>query len=372
MNTKIVTLLIAGLLTGAANAQYIGTLPPNIEGAFNFTTDNERFATHTLGVGAVTSTGFGVRYTDSTGKGRDTEVVTGTYRYTNGAPAAVKLPNLTMDTHLRTQSINAVYVHVDEDYSITGSVGVAAVEGSVRGTNLVVGSSSHANTELVADVDVRLIMTDSLTLSIIGQRAVVETAGNAVSTAIAGDTIMANTLAMDVDLQLSEHLSTYARVGGTRFTGAAENTRWFVNSKTAYAIIPEHGISIYGRVRYQTNTTIYENVCREVSETATTVLGGCVMAPYFSPKEQWTVQPGIQIRQVHNGLVYTGALEYGRQWITTDATVGSNAYGWQLGVQTQPGKRTGTTFGVNLFGTNTTGSSDYRWFGLYSWMKVPF
>lgn len=370
MKMKIVTVVILAALSASSYAQYVGTLPPNAEVGFNYTTDSDKFTTNAWVVGAAISNGVGIQYGESRARGKDVTLL------------SIDKVDEKVNTVQQSKNIRLTYVNIGEDHDFHGSVGIKRTDSTVSGAGV---QSSDSHDALVAEADLRLIMTDSLSVGITASRDVVDTAMNAASGSADGvvltnangttvvqsvGLVIVDTAAVDLDLQLSDNLSTYAQVGLSHFSN--NNDRLFVHSKTTYTILPEYGVSLYARIKYQQDSN--PTAGRQCSDAAVGWL--CVSPSYFSPDQRYSVLPGIQIRQAHDGLVYTASAEVGKQWTTVIGdTASATIYSWQLGVQTQPGKRTGNTFGVNLFGTNASqlsGSPNYHWYGLYSWMKVPF
>lgn len=418
MKKTIIATCLA-LFAASASAQYIGTLPPNIDTTFNVTTDSDHFTTVYGAVGMAVESGWGVRYGEGYNSGKDLALVTGgansqsSVVFSNGdsiTTTAAHNISSKFSASQTSHAIQATYANVGENHNFYGAVGIKRITSNMVGevTDTVTATTTTSispspsvvtsNTQrvslpftrertqdvVVADVELKLILTDSLTVGLSASRDVVETAANAASgslvgyTVVIGDTTVQNpnitpvivdTAAADLDLQLSDNLSTYAQVGVAHFSN--DNDRLFVHSKTTYTILPEYGVSVYARLKYQHDSN--PTAGRQCVGDAIWL---CVTPSYFSPDQRYSVLPGIQIRQAYNGLVYTASAEAGKQWTTVAGdTSAATIYSWQLGVQTQPGKRYGTTFGVNLFGTNanTNSSSDkYHWYGLYSWLKVPF
>lgn len=396
MKMKIMVAAILAAISTSSVAQYVGTLPPNIEAGFNYTTDSDKFTTNAWNVGAAVSNGVGIRYGEQRSRGINTTVVTTTDRQLiDPGTVSISQDQYGFDVTQTSRELRLTFVHVDEDFEVRGSVGPKNVISSARFNKksnttttapLVVsppsdpvyvqssafvqgGSLTDTHTTLVADAELRLILTDSLTVSASLSRDTVDTA-TAVALSAAGTLTMVDTASVDMDLQLSDNLSTYLQMGVSHFSDS--NNRMFVQSKTTYTILPEYGVSVYARLKYQHDSDPRTgNTCGEAKSS-----WQCAVPPYYSPDQRYSASPGIQIRQAHDGLVYTASAEVGKQWTTVVGdTSTATIYSWQLGIQTQPGKRTGNTFGVNLFGTNASqlsGSPNYHWYGLYSWMKVPF
>lgn len=368
-----------------AQAQYMGTLPPDAEAGFTYTTDSDKFTTSTVFIGGAAESGWGARYTFGQGQGNKASLGTrGVYDSTTNSVTNTQV----RPDHLKytSQTLQLTYVNIGENYDFHAAIGprqTTAATGVTFGGDSV--SVNNTSTEIVGDLNLRLTMTDSLTLGVTAARSVVDSVGNTVINSINNDTlreiggksVTSSTLAVDMDLQLTETLSMYKQVGVTHFSN--DNNRWFFNTKTTYDIIPEYGVSVYLRGKYQHDNHPSTGECVDTTSQAELSAAKeswfCPVAPYFSPHWRLGLLPGIQIRKPYAGLVYTAAVEYGKQWTNTDSTtVGENAYGWQLGVQTSPGRKTGTTFAVNLLGSNMSprgGGGDYKWYGLYSWIKVP-
>lgn len=368
-------LLLATLVAASfsAHAQYMGTVPPNAELGFNYTTDSDKFNTRYGWVGASASNGWGVRYGVGHGSGNDATV--GTVLFYNRVPPEKQ--NITSTSGFNTQVLQATYVNIGENHDFQGAFGVKRVNSTATLDGVVYNDTQDV---LVGTAELKLVMTDTLTIGGTVTRDVVETSGNTVYAAIPGSysNTTATTVALDMDLQLSDNLSIFAQVGETFFSNANERT--FVHTKTTYAVLPEYGVSVFGRVKYQydTNPTDLTGDKCYNNDIAGTVNDGWVCptaVPYFSPEQRFTVAPGVQYRKPFAGMVFTGSVEYGKQWTTVQSdTTSTNIHSWSLGLQTSPGKKTGVTFGATVFGTNaniTGNSGDYNWYGLYSWIKVP-
>ena len=202
---------------------------------------------------------------------------------------------------------------------------------------------------IAAEGELRLTMTDSLTIGINAATDVVQSEKSIQN----GITFTA--VGFDVDLQMTDHLGLVAVVSETYFSDG--NNRITLKAKLNYEVLPEYGISVYYRLKEQ----------RDMSPG---------LGNYYSPDQLTEHALGLALRKPNSGLVYTAFIDYGSQRThTADGIDNKPIYTWQLGAQTQPGKRYGTTFGTFITGSNTSainsGAAGYRWLGFSSWIKVP-
>lgn len=368
--TLIASLL--GMLSLAAHAQYIGTVPPNADVKFSYTEDTDKFKFLNTWIGAAHESGFGARigYFRYDGRLLNGSALGAYYPATN-----VYVPNESTgaDSSVKAQgeTFQLTYVNIGENHNFHGAIGVKNVQHS---TDVKVspkanaqydedpaayvrnqltsngGQLSGTNQYVVADAELRLTMTDSLTIGLSAATDVVESARSLQT----GTTYLYT--GGDVDLLLDDNLSLNVAVGNIHFSD--NNDRLFLKTKTTWTFLPEYGLSAFVKTKTQSDSNP----------------GG---TNYFSPDSLNSGTLGLQIRKAYDGLVYTAAIEHGREWAkTVDGSQNTNPiYVWSLGVQTYPGKKTGTTFGVTLIGSNTSISgsgTNYNWYNLNSWMKVPF
>ena len=306
MKKILIAILAAVSLT--ANAQYMGTVPPNVDVRFNYSEDTDHFRAVTTWAGAAHESGFGARL--------------GYSRYESPTTSA------------NSEFGQITYMNLGENHSFQGAIGSRGV-----------GSNDY----LIADAELKLTMTDSLTLGLSVATDVVESA-NSLQTGTSYVYV-----AGDMDLLLDENLNLNVIVGNIHFTD--DNDRQFIKSKLTWTFIPEYGVSTYLRLKAQQDSRA----------------GG---TNYYSPENLTQEALGLQIRKPYTGLVYTAAVEYGYEQATLFGYSSNNPiYLWTLGVQTSPGRKTGLTYGVSLTGSNTSfrdgASSAYNWYGLTSWIKVP-
>lgn len=348
MKMKIMVAAILAATSTSSMAQFVGTAPSFVEGRLSYTLDSDKFESRSMSIGAAVSTN------DTDGVGL--RVTTSSY----DAPAKSTDGSVGKMTG-SSQSVQLVGIRLEEDYTFHGAFGVKQSSAHANAGSV---SQEGSDTTIVFDGELRLIMTDSLTIGLTVSRDNIESLGGLLN----GTT--ATTVGGDIDLQLTDNLNLGVAAGNTHFSDS--NDRQYFRTKLTYTFWPEHGVSAYVRTRNQWDSNphnIQQYVCGG---------SGCDNpTSYFSPASRYDQSIGLQLRKAYRGLVYTAAAEVGDQH-TTDVEGTKSAdtiYMWQLGVQTQPGKRTGTTYGVNAVGTNTsmrTYSDHYRWFGIYSWMKVPF
>ena len=292
----------------SASAQYIGTYPPNAEVGFIATQDTEHFNSQTFYVGTAISNGLGLRVGYSHYAGQDLS-------------ASSSFTQLT-------------YMNVGENHDFHGSFGARA------------GGQDN----IKADAELRLIMTDSVSVGVDFETDIVES-----TKAIQTGTTFAS-IGGDIDVLLSENLNLNASYHKVFFSDS--NDRQIVKSKLTWTFYPEQGLSTYVRTKNQWDS----------SPGSTN---------YFSPEKSELIAGGLQIRKFLNGLVYTAGADFGSERITTlGGDVNTNpVYTWTLGIQTSPGKKTGITYGVTFISSNASitasAGENYNWYGLYSYVKVP-
>ncbi len=346
-------------LSGLANAQYIGTAPPNAEFSIFYSKDSDKTYIRQTTVGASHSSGLGFQI--------------GEYKFqsqlvsANGAVA------------------QATYAILEDNYEFYGRFGVRQVSHSTnllkagdkladtiinRSTGLSasdisdirrdatawaaesissVGNVSGTSQYISADAELRLTMTDSLSIGL-----------NAATDLVQSEKSIQNGITYvfvgaDVDLQMSDRLSLVVVASETFFSDA--NNRTTFKGKVIYDVFPEYSIATYYRLKAQ-----YDSMPGNGN--------------YFSPDRLFENAVGISFRKPINGIVYNAFLDYGNQSVLfSGETTYKPIYTWQLGAQTQPGKRFGNTFGVFITGSNTSSinaiNSGYRWVGINSWVKVP-
>ena len=309
-----VLIALLAIVSQGAFAQYQGTLPPNAEAGFYATQDSEKFSSQTLYVGAAIANGLGARLGYSNYSGPD---FTATSTNSNSTFAQL------------------TYVNVGENHDFHGAVGTR-----------INGQSENTK----AEAELHLVMTDSLTFGLNAATDIVESAN-----AIRNDVTYVS-VGADTDLLLDENLNLNLAYTTVMFSDG--NDRQAFKTKLTWTFYPEQGLSAYVRTKNQ-----WDNSPGSIN--------------YFSPEKVEQVAMGLQIRKPHEGLVYTAGFDFGNERITTlGGDVNTNPiYTWNLGVQTSPGKKFGNTFGVSLISSNASitaaGGSNYSWYGLYSWVKVP-
>lgn len=377
MKMKIITCIIASLISSGAMAQYMGTVPPNADVRFMYSQDTDDFRADTGWIGAAHESGIGARVGASRYSGKQSlgssVVWDGDGNKTPGT--------ITNKFSVNSEFVQLTYVDLGEDHSFHGAFGVRTV-GTISNhldmqftdptINTSVNGGNGPSQHIIADAELKLVMTDSLTLGITAATDVVES----VRSLQTGTTYVY--VAGDMDLLLDENLNLNVIAGDVHYSD--NNDRLFIKTKLTWTFIPEYGLSTYLRTKSQTDT----------NPQSTTTITGETDSPtggywygfnrpvnYYSPQYLNQAAVGLQLRVPHSGLVYTAGVDFGHEWATLkDGTSTDNpVYSWQLGIQTSPGRKTGTTYGVSVTGSNSSirgSGGDYNWYGLNSWMKVPF
>lgn len=393
MKKIIAAMALAFGLAGTAHAQYMGTMPPNADTRIFYSQDSDNFKVLHTWVGAAHESGFGARVGYSRYEGtQEFRSVNGYYGYYSSADESVN--RFGVDPYVSNNKFTAdgavfqlTYVNVGENHDFHGAIGVRktdyrtdtknAENANVKveqtaaslanqyakngnevwsgtwtpdGVQTLTSSDVNGSRDtLVADAELKLIMTDRFTIGAAVATDLVESARS-----IQTGTRYVYTAA-DADYLLTENLNFNVIAGNMYFTD--NNNRPFIRTKTTWTFLPEHGVSTYLRTRnqYDTNPGSYN---------------------YFSPDTLAQQAIGLAIRKPYSGLVYTAGVEFGSEQVTVDGNKDTHPiYGWQLGVQTSPGRKTGTTFGASLVGSNASGfnggGSDYNWYGATLWIKVP-
>jgi hypothetical protein len=312
--------LLASLIAASfsAHAQYMGTVPPNVDARFFYSEDTDKFRVTTAHVGAAHKSGVGARI-----------------GYTN-----YQSPNLSTNSEF----MQFTYVDIGDNYDFHGAFGVRNTDAS-------------PNPVVAGDAELRLTMTDSLTFGLSVATDSVES-----ERGILNGTTYA-TVAGDMDLQLSDNLNLGAIVGITHFSD--DNDRFFAKSKLTWTVLPKQGVSVFATLMGQTDTNAKASLPAEQRN-------------YYSPDSLIQSTVGAQIRKPYNGMVYLASVEYGYRIASVSGSGDETTpvYVWVLGAQTNPGRKTGITYGVSLTGSNVSLSSanggNYNWYGLNSWIKVPF
>lgn len=380
MKKIIAAMALAFGLAGTAHAQYMGTMPPNADTRIFYSQDSDNFKVLHTWVGAAHESGFGARVGYSRYEGKH---LIGGWRYVdNSADYAISKEYRDNKFTADGAIFQLTYVNVGENHDFHGAIGVRKTEykTSTDGIDSALSSadaillgktgSGTINSEggyftqvndiskdqlsgsrdtLIANAELKLIMTDRFTIGAAVATDLVESARS-----IQTGTRYVYTAA-DADYLLTENLNFNVIAGNMYFTD--NNNRPFIRTKTTWTFLPEHGVSTYLRTRnqYDTNPGSYN---------------------YFSPDTLAQQAIGLAIRKPYSGLVYTAGVEFGSEQVTVDGNKDTHPiYGWQLGVQTSPGRKTGTTFGASLVGSNASGfnggGSDYNWYGATLWIKVP-
>ena len=378
---KIVLGLLVAAFSISANAQYMGTVPPNADVRLFYSQDTDDFKVLHTWIGAAHETGLGVRLGYSKYEGKH---LLGGWRYVDNSTGWESLKGYQDNQFSSDSSIfQFTYVNIGENHDFHGAIGIRSIDyntstsnvdnaiGRVDGNLIAKTGKAVENVEqgyftqngdieknklsgshniLVANADLKLVMTDRFTIGAAVATDIVESARS-----IQTGTRYVYT-AVDGDYLITEQLNFNIIAGNIYFTD--DNNRLFVRTKTTWTFSPEYGLSTYLRTRnqYDTHPGSFN---------------------YFSPERLAQQSLGLAIRKPYNGLVYTGGVEFGSEQVT-DITGKKNThpiYGWQLGVQTSPGRKTGTTFGASAVGSNSSGiaggGSDYNWYGFTFWMKVP-
>ena len=395
---KIVLSILAAFSI-SANAQHIGTLPPNADGRLYYSWDSDDFTVLHTWVGAAHESGFGARVGYSQYKGKSNQTYDNSYTYANvtaidstnilvgfGGEDAQVYERKQFSANSRVFQLTFVDVGENHDFQMAAGVrkteyretttstrtGVGVdVEGmlTISGWNTVsanvydianttVDTQSGSRDSFIANADLKLVMTDRLTIGAAIATDVVE------SPASIMENVRQVYTAADADYLITENLNFNVIAGVVSFIGEpdANNKRPFIRTNTTWTFLPEHGVSVNFRTRNQYDTD-----------------AGSIY--YFSPERLARQSVGLNIRKPYGGLVYTAGVEYGSEQVTDAGGVKDThpIYGWQLGVQTNPGRKTGTTYGISLIGSNAAGignnasggGDNYYWYGLNSWIKVP-
>jgi len=324
----LITLAALTALHTTAQAQYIGTLPPVLDFTASYTTDSDKFDTIGGSAGFVLGSGFGAKveyqnYSSPTVSGNSSSLF-GTYSIVTdnlNLTAAIGVRNISHSTNPATLDTTALQKLSDQG-------------GTADGSDQVIVGSAEAT----------LVMTDRLTLGAYAAKDIVDSAAGLQSN------VTSTTLAISSDLVLTETVDWSASLGNTYYSDS--NVRTFLKNRVSWTILPDAGVSLFGKIDYHTNTN--------------------PGSPYYtSPENATSTMVGAQWRKTYNGLTYSATLGAGNvtEHFLYDYTASGAVYEWNLGVQTSPGRKTGTTYGVVLVGVN---KDSYSWKGVYAWLKVPF
>jgi hypothetical protein len=358
---KIFLVVSCALVSYGANAQVLGTLPPYVEGKVSYSKDSDKFYTNNLVIGASHESGFGFQigkanYWGQVVKG-SSDLFQGTYVEVQDdyeIKAAFGIRNTSHFTNLTKLGNDLANKIISSNPEFTPS-DIADIQAGApqwANENIIAsgGSASGSKQNIAAEVEVRLTMTDSLNM------------GASVSTDIVASEkglqngITYTSFGFDFDLQLADHLGLVFVASDTIFSD--DNNRILFAARANYDILPEYGLSTFYRVKAQWN-----------SNPAT--------GNYFSPDRLYENAIGISLRKHYEGLIYTASVDYGFQnYVINGEHNSTPIYTYQIGVQTQPGKRNGKSFGTNIISSNNNSinstSSGYHWYGVNFWMKVPF
>lgn len=305
-------LLIAALLSASftVGAQVQGTAPAFIEGGTAYTWDSDKTSTHTVYAGAVNDNGFGAR--------------AGIHKFRT--PAYSKTG----------ESAQFKYVKLDRSNTLVDvNVGVKQLE----------------KTTPYVDINVFHKLSDKATISGILVSDVVETE-KSVKNGINFTTALA-----DVGYNITDRLNFSFIGGASQFSDG--NTRAIIRTKTSYAIVPEHGVSVYFRTRDHFDSK---------PESPN----------YFSPKQLSQQVMGAQIRKSFGSVQVYTFFDVGNETLYRETTTSSPIYTAGATVQSTPWTRGGTTFGATAIRTSSSASSSlvggdgYNWNGVYAWVKIPF
>lgn len=358
---KIFLVVSCALVSYGANAQVLGTLPPYVEGKASYSKDSDKFYTNNFVIGASHESGFGFQigkanYWGQVVKG-SSDLFQGTYVEVQDdyeIKAAFGIRNTSHFTNLTKLGNDLANTIISANPSFTPSdiAEIRANASQWANENIIAsgGNSNGSKQNVAAEIEVRLTLTDSLNVGVSASTDIVASEKGL------QNGITYTSVSGDVDLQLSEHLGVTFVAADTMFSD--DNNRILFASKANYVVFPEYGISTFYRVKAQWN-----------SNPAT--------GNYFSPDHLFENAFGVSFRKNFEGLVYTASIDYGFQNYTMNGNANSTPiYTYQAGFQTQPGKRNGNSFGVNVISSNNNSinstSSGYHWYGLSSWIKVPF
>ena len=385
---KILFLML--LLAGNAQAQYIGALPPNYEVAVIYSQDSDKFKAFTTYFGSTHESGFGARFGISHYEGPQNLSTMETYYENSNGYAFNGAKSFTNTVSANSQFLQLTFVDVNEKYNFHGAIGVRALDYSTDTSNTTSaqakalndfilangspdpalsyaknvdsklgandGSLNGSRNVLIADAELRFQFTDKINGGVSFSTDIVESL-RSIQTGTTYTYVGA-----DADFVLVENVNFNINVGDIYFSDG--NNRPLVRSKLSWTFLPEYGISTYLRTKNQTDSNPGSS-------------------NYYSPETLAQQAIGLQIRRLLNGLVYSAGAEYGEEQVNVFSRASQSSsrsstpiYAWRMGVQTNPVKNAGITYGASLTGSNTSaingGDQDYRWYGLYSWLKIPF
>ena len=357
-NLLLALLMAAGF--GSANAQYMGTLPPNVDGRMYFSTDSDDFNVMHSWVGAAHESGFGARigYSkyDSPYISANSQIFQLTYvnvGENHDFHGAIGVRNVSHSTDLSATG-SLLADQILDRTGLTGSDAMDIKRDAPKWSKEIIesegGKVNGNNSYFVADANLRLTMTDRFTMGFAFASDLVES-----TRSIQTGTRYYYT-AVDGDYLLSDNININVILGNVNFTD--DNNRPFIRTKTTWTFLPEYGVSTYLRTRNQSDTNPGST-------------------NYFSPDTLAQQAIGLAIRKPYSGHVYTASVDYGSEQVkNVDGSSTSNPiYSWMLGVQTNPGRKTGITYGASLMGSNSnvfkSGGDSYDWYGITLWLKVP-
>ena len=381
--TIIATVISAAVFVTPSHAQYKGTLPANLDTNVSYFTDSDDFDQMIAWAGAASDSGFGARIGTSRYDGKYT-LGDGVKNYFADEYDAnffgTESDKLSSDFSAQSTLIQLTYVKVTDNVDFHGAIGVRRLTHDTNITDAQreviadaaelmvdmgltqeqmadikskiddeVGKARGTKDYLVADASLVLTMTDSLNIGISASTDVVDSV-RGIQT---GTT--ASSVGVDFDYVLDENLTVNVGTGMTHYSD--DNDKTLVRAAMSWDMLPEYGISSYVRVRKYWNSDPWS-------------------VNYYAPEWLSDEVVGVRFRKAYDGLVYTASANYGMQ---QNAVLGGNSeskpvYGWELGVQTNPGRKTGITFGASIIGTNSAGTSggdDYNWSGINFWLKAP-
>lgn len=354
------TCALAWSCSEKANAQVLGTLPPYAEGKISYSKDSDKFYTNSFIIGASHESGFGFQIGKSNYWGQSvkgsSDLFQGTYVEVQDdyeIKAAFGIRNTSHFTNLTKVGNDLAnrIITSNPDFTESDIADIRAQAPQWANDNIIAagGSASGARQNIAAEAEIRLTLTDSLNLGVSASTDIVASEKGL------QNGVTYTSIGTDLDLQITDHLGIVFVVTDTIFSDS--NNRLLFATKASYDILPEYGVSTYYRIKTQWN-----------SNPGT--------GNYFSPSQLYENAVGVSFRKYYEGIVYTASFDYGFQNYTIDGQNNSNpVYTYQIGAQTQPGKRNGKSFGVNIISSNNNSinstSSGYHWYGISSWVKVP-
>jgi hypothetical protein len=310
MSKLLAALLL--ILSTSVNA-YTTEQLPDANGSVQVSHDSDDYNTIDVTVGSSFENGAGVRliYENTTAPGFDAN--------SDGA--------------------QVTYVKSSDDWKVRGSAGS-------KNTRFTGGEHST----FIGDITLEAKVTDKITVEGFADYNVVDTSNSIINN------VRSALVGVSIDYLITDDIVYTMTTGATFFTD--DNTRTFFRNKLSYTVLPEYGISIYGKTvnRWDSN---------EGSKN------------YWSPNRFSSQVVGAKIRKSYSGLMWTAQYDLGSQQVEDAFYVKSHnaIHSWLLQVDTKPNKKAGYTFGVTAIGTDVNaargGEDNYYWTGINAWLKIP-